>query len=62
MLCLGHYQVEERWTGIYPSGSQDAFIETVLPDVQLLSVISGTGMSTAFALAEECLMGERIAT
>jgi FAD dependent oxidoreductase TIGR03364 len=62
MLCLGHYQVEERWTGIYPSGNQDAFIETVLPDVQLLSVISGTGMSTAFALAEECLMGERIAT
>jgi FAD dependent oxidoreductase TIGR03364 len=62
VLCLGHYQVEERWTGIYPSGNQDAFIETVLPDVQLLSVISGTGMSTAFALAEECLMGERIAT
>jgi FAD dependent oxidoreductase TIGR03364 len=62
LLCLGHYHVEERWTGIYPSGSQDAFIETVLPGVQLLSVISGTGMSTAFALAEECLMGERIAT
>ncbi len=62
MLCLGHYQVEERWTGIYPSGTQDAFMETVLPDVQVLSVTSGTGMSTAFALAEECLMGERIAT
>jgi FAD dependent oxidoreductase TIGR03364 len=61
LLCLGHYQVEERWTGIYPSGSQDALMETVLPDVQVLSVISGTGMSTAFALAEECLMGERIA-
>jgi FAD dependent oxidoreductase TIGR03364 len=61
-LCLGHYQVEERWTGIYPSGNQDAFIETVLPDVQVLSVTSGTGMSTAFALAEECLKGERIAT
>ena len=62
VLCLGHYQVEQRWTGIYPSGPQDAFIETVLPEVQLLSVTSGTGMSTAFALAEECLMGERIAT
>ncbi|NVO05920.1 MAG: TIGR03364 family FAD-dependent oxidoreductase [Rhodoferax sp.] len=61
LLCLGHYRVEERWTGIYPSAAQDAFIETVLPDVQLLSVTSGTGMSTAFALAEECLMGERIA-
>jgi FAD dependent oxidoreductase TIGR03364 len=62
VLCLGHYQVEQRWTGIYPSGAQEAFIETVLPDVQLLSVTSGTGVSTAFALAEECLMGERIAT
>jgi len=61
LLCLGHYQVEERWTGIYPSGPQDVLIETVLPDVQLLSVTSGTGMSTAFALAEECLQGERLA-
>jgi FAD dependent oxidoreductase TIGR03364 len=61
LLCLGHYQVEERWTGIYPSAAQDAFIETVLPDVQVLSVTSGTGMSTAFALAEECLMGKRMA-
>jgi FAD dependent oxidoreductase TIGR03364 len=55
LLCLGHYRVEERWTGIYPSATQDAFYETVLPGVQLLSVTSGTGMSTAFALAEECL-------
>ena len=61
LLCLGHYRVEERWTGIYPSGTQDALVETVLPGVQLLSVTSGTGMSTAFALAEECLMGERMA-
>jgi FAD dependent oxidoreductase TIGR03364 len=61
VLCLGHYEVKERWTGIYPSGEQDALIETVLPDVQLLSVTSGSGMSTAFALAEECLKGERIA-
>ncbi len=57
MLCLAHYHVEARWTGIYPSGAQDAMIETVLPGVQLLSVTSGTGMSTAFALAEECLLG-----
>jgi FAD dependent oxidoreductase TIGR03364 len=55
LLCLGHYRVEERWTGIYPSGTQDAFFETVLPGVQVVSVISGTGMSTAFALAQECL-------
>ena len=53
MLCLGHYSVTERWTGIYPSGPKDALIETVLPGVQLLSVTSGTGMSTSFGLAED---------
>jgi FAD dependent oxidoreductase TIGR03364 len=53
MLALDHYEVLERWTGIYPSGDDDAFIETVLPGVQLISVTSGTGMSTAFALAED---------
>lgn len=53
MLCLGHYRVTERWSGIYPSGPQDAMIETVLPGVQLISVTSGTGMSTAFGLAED---------
>lgn len=53
MLCLGHYSVTERWTGIYPSASSDAFIETVLPGVELISVTSGTGMSTAFGLAED---------
>lgn len=62
MLCLPHYRVEERWVGTYPSGKQDAFYETVMPGVQLLSVISGTGMSTAFALAEECLLGRGAAT
>jgi glycine/D-amino acid oxidase-like deaminating enzyme len=61
ILCLGHYRVEERWTGIYPSANQDAFYEMVLPGVQLLSVTSGTGMSTAFALAEECLALESAA-
>lgn len=61
VLCLGHYAVEQRWTGLYPSAAQDAFFETVLPGVQLLSVTSGTGMGSAFALAEECLQGQRIA-
>ena len=54
LLCLEHFYVEERWTGIYPSGMQDAFFESVLPGVQLVSVTSGTGMSTAFALAQDC--------
>lgn len=55
MLCLGHYAVTERWTGIYPSGQADAVIESVLPGVDLLSVTSGTGMSTSFGLAEDWL-------
>lgn len=55
LLCLGHYQVTERWTGIYPSATQDALIEPVLPGVQLVSVTSGTGMSTAFGLAEDAI-------
>ena len=53
LLCLEKFHVEERWTGIYPSGMRDAFFETVMPSVHLVSVTSGTGMSTAFALAED---------
>jgi D-hydroxyproline dehydrogenase subunit beta len=56
MLDLSSFEVTERWTGIYPtSAQQDAFIEEVLEHVQIMSVTSGTGMSTSFALAEECL-------
>jgi glycine/D-amino acid oxidase-like deaminating enzyme len=53
LLCLGHYQVTERWTGIYPSAQQDSLVREVLPGVQLVSVTSGTGMSTSFGLAED---------
>lgn len=47
--------VLERWTGVYPSGPEDAFFEDVAPGVRLVSVTSGTGASTAFGLAEEAL-------
>jgi hypothetical protein len=47
--------VVERWTGLYPSGTEDAFFEAVAPGVRLVSVTSGTGASTAFGLAEEVL-------
>jgi FAD dependent oxidoreductase TIGR03364 len=57
LLCLEHYQVTERWTGIYPSAAQDAMVRQVLPGVQLVSVTSGTGMSTSFGLAEEVIQG-----
>jgi FAD dependent oxidoreductase TIGR03364 len=48
-------EVIERWTGIYPSGPDTAFIEAVRPGVRLVNVTSGTGASTAFAIAEETL-------
>jgi D-hydroxyproline dehydrogenase subunit beta len=53
VLRLPHYEIVERWTGIYPSGMEDAFIEPVLPGVDVVSVSSGTGMSTAFGLAND---------
>ena len=59
LLCLGHFQVTERWTGIYPSGPQDSLVREVLPGVQLVSVTSGTGMSTSFGLAEEIIQNWR---
>jgi D-hydroxyproline dehydrogenase subunit beta len=45
----------DRWIGVYPAGPEDAFFEAVAPGVRLVSVTSGTGASTAFALAEEVL-------
>jgi hypothetical protein len=45
--------VTERWTGIYPSAQQDSMVREVMPGVQLVSVTSGTGMSTSFGLAED---------
>jgi D-hydroxyproline dehydrogenase subunit beta len=47
--------VRERWMGTYASGSDDAFIDAPCDGVRLVMVTSGTGASTAFALAEETL-------
>jgi FAD dependent oxidoreductase TIGR03364 len=58
VLDLPDPRVTERWIGIYPSGPETAFHETVMPGVQLVMVTSGTGMSTAFALAEDVLAVE----
>jgi len=55
VLDLPAPRVVERWTGLYPSGAEDAFFEAVAPGVRLVSVTSGTGASTAFGLAEEVL-------
>jgi FAD dependent oxidoreductase TIGR03364 len=48
-------EVVERWTGVYPSGPETAFIDAPAPGVRLVNVTSGTGASTAFAIAEETL-------
>lgn len=55
LVRLPQYEVIARWTGVYPSAGEDAFIENVLPGVDVVSVTSGTGMSTSFGLAEEWL-------
>ncbi|MBR0680380.1 TIGR03364 family FAD-dependent oxidoreductase [Roseomonas eburnea] len=55
VLDLPAPRVVERWTGLYPSASEDAFFEAPARGVRLVSVTSGTGASTAFGLAEEVL-------
>lgn len=55
VLDLPAPRVIERWTGLYPSGADDAFFEAPMPGVRLVSVTSGTGASTGFGIAEEVL-------
>lgn len=45
--------IVERWTGTYSSAAEDMFMDTPEPAVRLVMVTSGTGASTAFAIAEE---------
>lgn len=47
--------VVERWTGVYSSAREDMFMATPEPGVRLVMVTSGTGASTAFAIAEETI-------
>ena len=46
-------QVLERWTGTYSSAAEDMFMDAPEPSVRIVMVTSGTGASTAFAIAEE---------
>ncbi len=48
-------RVVERWTGAYPSAEMPVIIEAPLPEVRVVLIASGTGMSIAFALAEEVI-------
>lgn len=45
----------ERWTGVYASAAEDMFMASPEPGVRLVMVTSGTGASTAFAIAEETI-------
>ena len=48
--------VLERWAGYYPVADvRPVLSEELAPRVQLVSVTSGTGMSTAFAIGEETI-------
>lgn len=47
-------RVVERWLGYYPVADVSPLLrESIAPRVRLVSVTSGTGMSTAFAIGEE---------
>ncbi len=48
-------RVIERWTGTYSSAAEQMFVATPTPDVRLVMVTSGSGASTAFAIAEDVI-------
>lgn len=48
-------KVIERWTGTYASAAGHSIVRTPMDGVRLVVITSGTGASTAFALAEEVL-------
>lgn len=53
-LALDDLRVTERWTGVYAAArGRENLIDRPRADVRQVVVTSGTGMSTAFALAEE---------
>lgn len=47
--------VAHRWIGAYASGPEHSLVREPLPGVRLVVVTSGTGASTAFALAEDVI-------
>lgn len=55
-LAIREARVLERWNGYYPvAGVAPLLRETLAPRVELVTVTSGTGMSTAFAIGEETI-------
>jgi FAD dependent oxidoreductase TIGR03364 len=56
LLDLARVEVVERWNGYYPVADVTPLLrEELAPRARLVSVTSGTGMSTAFAIGEETI-------
>jgi FAD dependent oxidoreductase TIGR03364 len=56
LLDIPQATVVERWLGYYPVAAvQPVVSEEIAPRVRLVTVTSGTGMSTAFAIGEETI-------
>ena len=56
VLDFPGYAVSETWTGIYASAADRLMlIDRPSPEVRIVVVTSGTGASTAFAIAEEVI-------
>ena len=53
LIRVDQPRVVERWIGIYPSADAPCFIDAPDPALRIVSVTSGTGMSTGFAIGEE---------
>jgi FAD dependent oxidoreductase TIGR03364 len=57
-LSVEHVDVVERWSGVYPSGgTSDCLIDAPNDAMRIVVVTSGTGASTAFAIAEDVFDG-----
>lgn len=50
-------RIVERWTGTYASAGQHSIVRAPVDGVTMVVITSGTGASTAFALAEDVLGG-----
>ena len=48
-------RVRERWQGVYASAPQDFLVASPLPDVRVVSVTTGIGMTTGLGLAERVI-------
>lgn len=51
LFGVDHLQVRQRWRGVYASAPTPFLIAAPSPDVRVISVTSGIGMTTGFGLA-----------